>query len=61
MNALALLFGAFTLWWVDPYGDKPYLPDTPPPGGVVTNVLSCAAAQARALVTMPWYGGSSGR
>ena len=45
MNALALLFGAFTLWWVDPYGDKPYLPDTPPPGGVVTNVLSCAAAQ----------------
>ena len=45
MTALALLFGAFTLWWVDPYGDKPYLPDTPPPGGVVTNVLSCAAAQ----------------
>ena len=45
MNTLALLFGAFSLWWVDPYGDKPYLPDTPPEGGIVTNALGCAAAQ----------------
>lgn len=46
MNTLALLFGAaFSIWWVDPYGLKPYLPDTPPEGGVVTNVLSCAAAK----------------
>ena len=41
MNTAALLFGAaFSLWWVDPYGDKPYLPDSPPDGGVVTNVPS---------------------
>ena len=45
MTALALLFGAFTLWSVDPYGDKPYLPDSPPEGGLVTNALGCAAAQ----------------
>ena len=46
MNTLALLFGAaFSIWWVDPYGLKPYLPDTPPEGGFVTNVLSCAAAK----------------
>ena len=46
MDAVALLFGAaLSLWWVDPYGDKPYLPDSPPAGGVVTNVLSCAAAK----------------
>ncbi len=46
MDAVALLFGAaLSLWWVDPYGDKPYLPDSPPEGGVVTNVLSCAAAR----------------
>ena len=45
MTALALLFGAFTLWSVDPYGDKPYLPDEPPYQGVVTNALACAAAQ----------------
>ena len=36
MTALALLFGAFTLWSVDPYGDKPYLPDAPPHQGIVT-------------------------
>ena len=46
MNTLALLLGAaFTTWWVDPYGDVPYLPDAEPHGGVVTNVLSCAAAK----------------
>ncbi|MBQ6247186.1 MAG: hypothetical protein IJK04_09995, partial [Kiritimatiellae bacterium] len=45
MTALALLFGAFTLWSVDPYGDKPYLPDEPPYQGIVTNALACAAAQ----------------
>ena len=46
MDAVTLLFGAaLSLWWVDPYGDKPYLPDSPPDGGVVTNVLSCAAAK----------------
>ena len=46
MDAVALLFGAaLSLWWVDPYGDKPYLPDSPPAGGVVTNVLSCSAAK----------------
>ena len=46
MDAVTLLFGAaLSLWWVDPYGDKPYLPDSPPAGGVVTNVLSCAAAK----------------
>ena len=46
MNTLALLLGAAcTTWWVDPYGDVPYLPDAEPHGGVVTNVLSCAAAK----------------
>ena len=46
MSAAALILGAsLSLWWVDPYGDKPYLPDSPPAGGVVTNVLSCAAAR----------------
>ena len=46
MSNLALLASAaLSLWWVDPYGDKPYMPDEPPDGGVETNVLSCAAAQ----------------
>ena len=46
MTTLALLFGAaFTTWWVNPYGDPPYLPDAEPYGGVITNVLSCAAAK----------------
>lgn len=46
MNAAALLFGAaLSIWWVDPYGTEPYLPDSPPKGGVVTNQLSCAAAK----------------
>ena len=44
-TALLLLGAAFSLWWVDPYGDKPYLPDAEPAGGVVTNLLSCAAAR----------------
>lgn len=46
MNTLSLILGAaFSVWWVDPYGDKPYLPDAEPAGGVVTNVLSLAAAK----------------
>ncbi len=46
MNAASLLIGAaFSLWWVDPYGDVPYLPDNPPAGGIVTNSLGCAAAR----------------
>jgi len=46
MNLTSLLFAsAFSVWWVDPYGDKPYLPDAEPAGGVVTNVLGCAAAR----------------
>ena len=46
MNTLALLCAsAFRLIWVDPYGEKPYLPDSDPPGGVETNVLSAAAAR----------------
>ncbi len=44
-TALALLFGSFSLWWVNPYGDKPYLPDSPPAGGIVTNQLACSAAR----------------
>ena len=44
MNLL-ILASAFSLWWVDPYGDTPYLPDAEPKGGVVTNVLSLAAAK----------------
>ena len=44
MNLLVIA-SAFTLWWVDPYGDTPYLPDAEPKGGVVTNVLSLAAAK----------------
>ena len=51
MTALALLFGAFTLWSVDPYGDKPYLPDEPPHQGVVTNALACAAKVFEVLDT----------
>ena len=46
MSNLALLAGAaLSLWWVDPYGDKPYMPDAEPDGGVETNALACAAAQ----------------
>ena len=46
MNTIALAFAsAFSVWWVDPYGDKPYLPDAEPAGGVVTNVLGLAAAR----------------
>ena len=46
MNTLALLCAsAFRLIWVDPYGEKPYLPDSDPPGGVETNILSAAAAR----------------
>lgn len=46
MNTLPLLLAsAFRLLWVDPYGEKPYLPDADPEGGVETNVLSCAAAK----------------
>ena len=44
-SALLLIASAFSLWSVDPYGDKPYLPDSPPAGGIVTNELSCAAAK----------------
>ena len=46
MTPLASLFAAaFSLIWVDPYGDDPYLPDAFPKGGVETNRLSLAAAQ----------------
>ena len=46
MNSLSLLLSAaLSVWWVDPYGDKPYLPDAEPAGGIVTNVLSLAAAR----------------
>ena len=46
MNTIALtLASAFSLWWVDPYGNDPYLPDAEPSGGVITNVLGCAAAK----------------
>lgn len=43
--ALLLIASAFSLWRVDPYGDVPYLPDSPPAGGIVTNSLSFAAAR----------------
>ncbi len=46
MNTLSLILGAaLSVWWVDPYSDQPYLPDAEPAGGVVTNVLSLAAAK----------------
>ena len=45
MNALLLLASAFTLWWVDPYGQAPYLPSAEPYQGCHTNVLSLAAAK----------------
>ena len=46
MNTIALILAsAFSVWWVDPYGDLPYLPDAEPAGGVVTNLLGCAAAK----------------
>ena len=46
MNTIALILAsAFSLWWVDPYGNDPYLPDAEPSGGVITNVLGCAAAK----------------
>lgn len=46
MSAFAVLLAALPIWWVDPYGDAPYLPtDEKPAGGVETNVLSLAAAR----------------
>jgi len=45
MTATALLLAALPLWWVDPYGDDPVLPESPPKRGVATNVLACAAAR----------------
>ena len=49
MTPLASLFAAaFSLIWVDPYGDNPYLPDAFPKGGVETNLVSLAAARGDA-------------
>ncbi len=45
MAMFALLLSAFTLIWVDPYGETPYLPDAFPKNGIVTNQLSLAAAK----------------
>ena len=46
MNALPLLLGAaLSIWWVDPYGTTPYLPDAEPAGGIPTNTISLAAAR----------------
>ena len=46
MTPLASLFAAaFSIIWVDPYGDDPYLPDAFPKGGVETNLVSLAAAR----------------
>ncbi len=45
MLLFASLLSSFTLIWVDPYGETPYLPSAFPKNGVVTNQLSLAAAK----------------
>ena len=46
MAGLSSLFAAaFSLIWVDPYGDTPYLPNAFPAGGIETNQVSLAAAK----------------
>ena len=45
MTGGACILAVLRLWWVDPYGDRPVLPDAPPEDGIRTNVLSCSAAR----------------
>ena len=45
MTSLSLIVAAMKLFWVDGYSSEVFLPDADPKGGVVTNVVSLAAAR----------------
>lgn len=44
MSTIASLLASFSLIWVDPYSETPYLPNAFPEGGIETNQVSLAAA-----------------
>ena len=45
MMSISLFVAALKIFWVDAYSSEVFLPDADPTGGVVTNVVSLAAAQ----------------
>ena len=45
MINLSLIVAAMKIFWVDGYSSEVFLPDADPKGGVVTNVISLAAAR----------------